>query len=154
MKKEVEEKPNVDQTSPQISSDNPPETRVQKQKKIVEKVKVEWNLLWTDRFNDKVRAEGVSISDYDLLRVQKGTIIYATRDFKALNLKEIIQEHTEENADRFTQPDIQVGGWTKFIKTKISPHKDKRLLHTPPKKAEKNPNQQPKKGGRGWLHST
>ena len=24
----------------------------------------QWKLLWSERFNDKVRAEGVSVSDY------------------------------------------------------------------------------------------
>jgi len=153
VKKEAEEKPNVSKPSPQTLSADSWESRIETQKQIVEKLKAEWNLLWTERFNDKERAEGVSISDYELLRVQKGTIIYATKDFKPLNFKEIVEEHTEENAERFTQPDVHVGGWSKFIKTKISPRKAEKILHTPPKNVPKDPTQQAKKGGRGWLHA-
>ena len=40
------------------------EGRVEEQKKLVEELKVQWKLLWSERFDDKVRAEGVSVNDY------------------------------------------------------------------------------------------
>jgi len=128
--------------------------RIKVQKELVEKLKVQWKLLWSERFNDKVRAEGVSVSDYTSLRVERGTIIHATRDFKALNFKEILEQHIVEDLDRFVQPNVDVGGWSKFVKTKITGRelqRNDRTLAYVPKKREV---QQPKKGGRGWLHAT
>jgi hypothetical protein len=130
------------------------EGRVEEQKKLVEELKVQWKLLWSERFDDKVRAEGVSVSDYVSLRVERGTIIHATRDFKALSFREILELHLVEDLDRVVQPDVHVGGWNKFIKTKITgrgPQRNKRALSYVPKKRGV---QQPKKGGRGWLHAT
>jgi hypothetical protein len=130
------------------------EDKVKSQKKLVEALKVEWALLWSERFNDKVRAEGVSVSDYASLRVEQGTIIQATRDFKALSFREILERNVVENPDRFVQPDVNVGGWNKFVEKEImarSPQRNKRALAYIPEKREV---QQPKKGGRGWLHST
>ena len=140
--------------SPQALADDSLEDRVKAQKELVEKLKVQWKLLWSERFNDKVRAEGVSVSDYTSLHVERGTIIHATRDFKALNFKEILEKHMVEDYDRFVQPNVDVGGWNKFVKTKITgrePQRNKRTLAYVPKKQVV---QQPKKGGRGWLHAT
>jgi hypothetical protein len=121
------------------------------QKEMVEELKTEWRKLWQERVDDKVRAEGVAISDYSSLFVDQGTIIHATRDFKALNFKEILERHQVENAERFIPPSPQVGGWNKFIKAEITsqkPQSHKRAAAY----LEKKDIQQPKKGGRGWLH--
>jgi hypothetical protein len=143
------------------SSDDSPQTlnsssteKLKLQKETVEKLNAQWKLLWSERFNDKVRAEGVSVNNYESLHVERGTIIHATRDFKALNFKEILEEHMIENPDRFIQPNAEMGGWNKFVKTKIVNHeakRNKRAMDYVPKKREV---QQPKKGGRGWLHVT
>lgn len=128
--------------------------RIKAQKELVEKLKVQWKLLWTERFDDKVKAEGISMSNYESLRVERGTIIHATRDFKALSFKEILEQYLVENPDRFVQPDVNIGGWNKFVKTEISnlrPQGNKRALPDVPKKQAAK---QPKKGGRGWLHAT
>jgi hypothetical protein len=134
-------------------ANNPVDDKAKAQKKLVEELKVQWKQLWSDRLDDKVRAEGVSTANYESLRIERGTIIHATRDFKALNFKEILEEHLVENPDRFIQPDRQVGGWNKFVKTEITnqPKKTKRATEHVPKKPE---GKQPKKGGRGWLHAT
>jgi hypothetical protein len=140
--------------SPQALADDSLEDKVKAQKELVEKLKVQWKLLWSERFNDKVRAEGVSVNDYASLHVERGTIIHATRDFKAISFKEIIDQNVAENFDRAVQPDVDVGGWNKFVKTKITsrePQRNKRTLAYVPKKKVV---QQPKKGGRGWLHAT
>jgi hypothetical protein len=125
---------------------------VANQKELVEELKVEWKKLWRERLDDKVRAEGVAITDYSSLFVDKGTIIHATRDFKALNFKEILEQHEIVDAERYVPPDRFVGGWTKFVKSNIA---TKAVV--PKKRAEKYTSdkkvkQQPKKGGRGWLH--
>ena len=119
---------------------------------MVEELKIQWKKLWQERVDDKVRAEGIANDDYFQLFVEKGTIIHATRDFKALNFKEILEQNQIVNADRFIPPSPQVGGWTKFIKTSIislRPRRNSRASLYCDVKKEK---QQPKKGGRGWLH--
>jgi len=129
------------------------EAKIKAQKELVESLKTEWKLLWSERFNDKIRAEDVSLKDYNALSVERGTVIHANRDFKAVTFKEILEKHLVENPERFIQPNVQTGGWTKFAKTKIIPN-------TPRKKEENIPCtnkkqvSQPKKGGRGWLHVT
>jgi len=121
------------------------------QKEFVEELRVEWKRLWIERHDDKVRAEGIAANDYGQLFVDKGTIIHATRDFKALNFKDILKEHAVLNADRYIQPDPNVGGWNKFVKLNITPHGPRkqftRELHR-----EVGEKQQLKQSGRGWLH--
>ena len=122
------------------------------EKEMVEEIKVQWKKLWQERLEDKVRAEGVAIDDYSKLFVDKGTVIHATRNFKSLSFKEILEQNQVENADRLVPPSPQVGGWTKFIRVSITSQKPQRnrraLTYVEPEKEK----QQPKKGGRGWLH--
>ena len=123
------------------------------QKEMVEELCAQWKRLWQERIDDRLRAEGVATASYCDLFVEKGTIIHATRDFKALNFKEILEQHQIENPDRFIHPNPHIGGWTKFVKTNITnkqPQKKRRAeLYRYENKHEK---QQPKQGGRGWLH--
>jgi len=134
------------------SAEQTVEGRVQAQKKLVEELKIQWKQLWNERLNDKVRAEDISKSNYDSLHVERGTIIHASRDYKPLNFKDILEQHKVENPETFIQPDVNMGGWTKFVKTEITnqkpPNGKRQSEHIPEKKA----GQQPKKGGRGWLH--
>ena len=119
---------------------------------MAEEVKSEWKKLWQDRVDDKVRAEGIATSDYSKLFVEKGTIIHATRDFKALSLREVLEQNQIANAEKFIPPSPRVGGWSKFVKTSITiqkPQKSARILQYSEPEKEK---QQLKKGGRGWLH--
>jgi len=122
-------------------------------KEMVEELRVQWKRLWQERVDDKVRAEGVAKTNYFDLFVEQGTIIHATRNFKALNFKEILEQHQVENAERYIPPNPQIGGWTKFIKINVAnqrPRKHRRAdFYRDEIKREK---QQPKKGGRGWLH--
>ncbi len=127
------------------------------QKEFVKELKVEWKKLWCERVNDRVRAEGVAVHDYSSLFVDKGTVIHATRDFKALNFKEILQQHQIDNTDKFITPSPEVGGWNKFVKTKITNVKSRsadliKKEHSDIDCNAKKGGQQPKKGGRGWLH--
>ena len=141
---------------PNASLNESYECRAEAQKKLVEELKVQWKLLWSERFDDKELAEGVSVNDYSILRVERGTIIHATRNFKALSFKEILEQHMVENPDRFVQPETNVGGWSKFIKKEITNQSlQKRCNRAASYLAEKHDkpvSQQPKKGGRGWLH--
>jgi hypothetical protein len=131
-------------------------SRAEAQKQLIEELKAQWKLLWIERFHDRVRAEGVSVNDYAILDVEKGTIIHATKDFKILNLKQILEKYKIENAERYIPPDVNVGGWNKFIKTEINgkAKKGSRAAAYISDKSLPKKNQQAKKGGRGWLHST
>jgi hypothetical protein len=127
---------------------------VLKEKVFVDELRDEWKRLWNERLNDKVRAEGVAVDNYDSLFIDRGTVIHATRDFKALNFKDILKQHEVENAERYIQPDPAVGGWNKFVKdniTKQPPRKRRKTEDELQVKAQKD-KPQLKKSGRGWLH--
>ena len=120
---------------------------------IVEELKVQYKMLWRERIDDKVRAEGIANKDYSMLFVEKGTVIFATRDFKPLNFKEILERHKAFDADRFVPPSPQVGGWGKFIRTEIASRKRHgRLRQIRQYFDDKKQRQHLKKGGKGWLH--
>jgi hypothetical protein len=112
--------------------------------------------LWSERFDDRVRAEGVSVNDYAILDVEKGTVIHATKDFKILNLKQILEKHMVENPERYIPPNVEQGGWNKFIKTEITtkPAKGTRTAAYQPQKEAPKKKQQSKSERRGWLHLT
>lgn len=130
------------------------EEKSKAQKKLVEELKAQWKLLWSERLNDRVRAEDISVTNYDFLHVERGTIIHATRDFKALNFKEILNEHMIENPERYIQPDNRIGGWSKFVKTEIISQRGPKTKRSSSYTSKKPEGKQPKKGGRGWLHTT
>ena len=145
-------------SSPETTDDST-NSKVEEQKKLVEEIKAQWKLLWSERYDDKIRAEGVSVDDYNSLLVERGTIIHATRDCKALNFKEILEQKLIENPDLYIAPSVNTGGWNKFIKTEIKPTKKRHSRRDAYNASEKNSSkqdtqQQPKKGGRGWLHKS
>ena len=121
-------------------------------KEMVEQLKVQWRRLWQERVDDKIRAEGIATADYCDLFVEKGTIIHATKDYKALNFREILEQHQIANVDMFVSPNPQIGGWTKFIKLNITNQRSRKKRRAEFYRNEKKERQQPKKGGRGWLH--
>ncbi len=129
------------------------ETKVQAQKKLVEELKAQWKQLWSERLNDKVRAEDISGSNYECLQVERGTIIHASRDFKPLNFKEVLEQHKVANPEAYVAPSVEVGGWTKFAKKEIiAQAKQQRTASQRNQPVSKKAALQSKKGGRGWLH--
>ncbi|MGB9914299.1 MAG: hypothetical protein ACPLIG_00735 [Candidatus Bathyarchaeales archaeon] len=123
-------------------------------KELVETLKIEWKRLWSERLDDKVRAEGIATADYRYLFVERGLIIHATKDYKALSFKEILEQHQIANAERYIPPPPQIGGWIKFIKTNITSQQQRSRGKRAQlyREEEQKPKQQLKKGGRGWLH--
>jgi len=119
----------------------------------VEKVKEEWRLLWRGCIDDKVRAEGMADRSFSLLAVERGTVIVATRDFKALNLKEILSSYNVQNIERVFGPHPSEGGWKKFASTVLNKQtraqKFRAEMWWPQRRGK---NAQIKKSGRGWLH--
>jgi hypothetical protein len=116
-------------------------------------LKADWKRLWTERLDDKVRAEGIASSDFSGLFVERGTVIFATRNFRLLSFRDVLERHGIIDADRHVSPDHLVGGWGKFIRSTIAgrtlPVRVKRAASYVAEKSEK---QQLKKGGRGWVH--
>jgi hypothetical protein len=123
---------------------------------VVDDVRAEWRVLWRERIDDRVRAEGLASQDFSLLFVERGTVIVATRDFKLLDLKEILRLHEIEDAELFVSPHPSVGGWGRFIRTVIRQQSRatqwKETAPVRPRRAGRKKNLQLKKCGRGWLH--
>jgi|SRR5271157_1759546 len=120
----------------------------------VEQLKVEWKRLWRERLDDKVRAEGIAIDTYPGLFVDKGTVVFATRNFKFLTFRGILEEHGIDDAHRFVSPSPGVGGWGKFIRNSILPNRPRNGSSRAAQyrlEEGKKP-QQLRKSGRGWLH--
>jgi hypothetical protein len=118
----------------------------------VEKVKEEWRLLWRGYIDDKVRAEGVADRSFSLLAVERGTVIVATRDFKALNLKDILRSYNVQNVKQVAGPYPSEGGWAKFAKTVLNKQVRAQKFRAEALPDRHGKNRQLKKGGRGWLH--
>lgn len=120
-------------------------------KEFVDELRGQWKLLWRDRIDDKVRAEGIANEDYSKLFVERGTVIVATRDFKPPDFVEILQRHVSCDAEKLVPPDPAVGGWGKFVRGVL--RKQRGLTRRPaPPEPDRKRGQQLKKGGRGWLH--
>jgi len=113
---------------------------------FIDELKKEWRVLWRDRIDDKVRAEGLASQDYPGLYVERGLVIVATRDYKPLDFLEILRRHN------LVPPGSSVGGWGRFIRDFVS--KQKRFTRREPVSLKPGcgEKQQRKKGGRGWLH--
>ena len=121
---------------------------------MAEDIKEEWRLMWSGSIADKVRAEGIANRSFELLFVEQGTVIAATRDFRSLRLAEVLRLHDVQSVERFVGPHPSVGGWTKFAKTVLNKQaRNRRLEELMPRRGCKK-NLQVKKGGRGWLHNT
>lgn len=122
-------------------------------REFVEALKERWGVLWRDRIDDKVRAEGVASKDYDLLFVDRGTVIVATRDYRPPNFRQILKRHAgEKQPDKLAAPNPAIGGWGKFIQEVISKQERFTKRGRPIPSEPETERQQLKKGGRGWLH--
>lgn len=120
---------------------------------FVEELKKEWKNLWRERVDDKVRAEAIANRDYSDLFVERGTVIFATKKFKMLSFREILQMYGFLDVERFVPPNPSVGGWGKFIRTVIAGQQvSKRRKRAYQYVKDEKEKQQLKKGGRGWLH--
>jgi hypothetical protein len=121
-------------------------------KEFVDELRGQWKDLWRNRFDDKVRAEGIAQKEYLNLFVERGTVIMATRDFRPLDFFDIVQQYLLFDTEKAIPPNSTIGGWGKFVRNKICKNKTKTRRFIPPKPAQKK-GQQRKKGGRGWLHA-
>ena len=120
----------------------------------VEELRVDWKRLWRERLDDKVRAEGVANQDYSSLSVERGTVIFATRNFRPLTFQGILEEKGVLDVFRFVSPSPQQGGWKKFINgnAEFKNSRGKMTRAAGYFGNEERKSLQLKKGGRGWLH--
>ena len=123
-------------------------------REFLEGLRTSWKSLWQDRIDDKVRAEGIANEDYDLLFVDQGTVIVATRDYMPPNFSEILERHAEDKQPgRVVVSNPRVGGWGKFVRDVVSKQKRFTKRGRPVPSEPEKKKQQLKKGGRGWLHA-
>jgi hypothetical protein len=125
-------------------------TEYKERKEFIEELKRQWRLLWIERIDDKLKAEGIANRDFYMLFVERGTVIMATKDYKPLDFRQLLQQHDLVHDEGLvTSP--SVGGWGKFARETYG----KRPGNTR-KRGFIKPvylSGQPKKGGRGWLHA-
>ena len=118
---------------------------------FLRRLKEEWRLMWRERFDDRVRAEGVAVRDYPLVLVDRGCVIFASRDAKAPSFSEVVDFWASQGL--VYAPDPAVGGWGKFIRDFIIRRSERRRIMESAKPSNGScKKQQLKKGGRGWLH--
>ena len=111
-------------------------------------LKAEWAELWSSKYDDSVRAEGVSTSDYPELFVDLGEIVYATKDYRPLSFREILGRYFDSETLARIYPDPAVGGWRKFSRTHFPAKQRKRERP----KIEIDVGQRQRKGGAGWRN--
>lgn len=124
---------------------------------LVAEVRDQWKRMWKERIDDRVRAEGIAQTNYDLLFVEKGTVVLATRNFKLLTLQGILETHRISDAERLVQPNPHIGGWGRFVRTYITGTKRTGSMRSARKRedasiAAQKKSRRSRKGGRGWLH--
>jgi len=87
------------------------------QEEFRKKLKEDWGLMWTERFDDRVRAEGIVVRDYPLLFMDRGFVIFASRDVKMPSFSEIVEFWASQGS--VYAPEPAFGGWGKFIRTEL-----------------------------------
>jgi ABC-type sulfate transport system substrate-binding protein len=117
-------------------------------------IRQEWQELWEQKIEDKIVAEDVARRNYELLFVERGTVIQATKDYQPLDLREIMEKNEKVLGIKLTQPNPHIGGWRKFSKDVLA--KQARWHQAPPRDRQrpspKTPAKNRKHAGRGWLH--
>jgi hypothetical protein len=83
---------------------------------LFKELKDEWRTMWRERFDDSVAAEGIAVQDYSLLSTERGTIVVATRKYRAPDFLEIVERQRRLlGIDEYAgHANPFVGGWTKF----------------------------------------
>ena len=113
-------------------------------------LKADWATLWRMKFDDEVRAEDVSSKEFERLFVDRGEVIFATRDYRPLSFRDILDKHIGSDMAGKVSPDPAVGGWRKFVKEHIQGPRPARGRERPRMKVDVGQHQ--RKGGHGWLN--
>ena len=125
--------------------------KIKDAKKVRRELKASWDNLWAEKYDDKKKAEGLSTDNYDNLDVDRGQVLYASRDYKPLNFREIYEEKVgKEIADK-ASPHPSTGGWGKFARQNFTKRNKEKPRHERPETSY-DPSQQKRKHGKGWLN--
>ena len=113
-------------------------------------LKEDWAELWKTKHDDEVKAEGISVNDFEMLFVDRGEIIHATRDYKPLSFREILEKHVGQEDASKIDIDPKVGGWRKFANKNFPPRRQTNKRERPKQKVDLK--QYQRKDGKGWLN--
>ncbi|MCW3981872.1 MAG: hypothetical protein NWE81_01970 [Candidatus Bathyarchaeota archaeon] len=124
---------------------------------FLDELRQQWRTLWRERIDDRIRAEGISNKDFNLLFVDRGTVIVATRCCKPPDFKDILEQYNApyEVKVKQDQPSPEMGGWRKFGRGLAAVRRQKTRRQRFDQSRDSRvrvPEGQLKKGGRGWLH--
>jgi hypothetical protein len=118
-----------------------------------QEIRKEWKELWNQRIEDKLIAEDVASKTYELLFIERGVVLRASKDYKPPELEKIIEMNEKILGKEPISPDPNVGGWRKFSKEVLSKQpRQHNSLRKAVEISKKPKSGQLKKGGRGWLH--
>lgn len=115
-----------------------------------DELKGDWATLWKTKLEDRVTAEGISSQEFMRLFVNSGEILFASRDFKPISFREIIERHLGSDVAGKVDPDPSIGGWGKFIRENLPVSKKASKRERPAIKFDTS--QQQRKHGCGWLN--
>jgi len=96
-------------------------------RELRQELKTEWGELWRTKYDE-----------------------YATKDFKPLSFRDILEKHIGSDVATKAYPDPAVGGWRKFVKEHLRRHKSVKKRERPKVKVDLS--QQQRKSGCGWLN--
>lgn len=119
-------------------------------KELKRLLKEDWAELWKTKHDDEIRAEGISVDDFESLFVDRGEIIHATRDYRPLSFREILEKNIGEEDASKIDVDPKVGGWHKFAKKNFPPKRHTKKRERPREKVDLTQHQ--RKNGKGWLN--
>lgn len=122
---------------------------------MIKDIRKQWNKMWWERINDKVRAEGIANQDFPKLFVERGIVIAATRNYRPPNFEEIVEKNRSAKMNNLPRPPHPThGGYGKFIREVISKQKRYGLNDKSRQEYKRKVKKKLlKKNGRGWLHS-
>ncbi len=117
-------------------------------------IRKEWNDLWDQRFEDRQRAEDIARKDYELLFVEKGTVIRATRGYQPLSLEDIIERNEKILGLELSTPRPNEGGYRKFAKDVLSNQaRFRKHPQSSTQSVEKDRIERNSETSKGWLRS-
>ena len=129
------------------------EETLRRSKELRQWLKIEWADLWRYKRDDAINAEGFSLKDYSLLFVDRGEIIHATRDYKPLSFREILEKHVGSEDASKVDLDPQVGGWRKFARQNFPAKSEEKVRREGPG-IKSDLSQHQRKGGAGWRNKS
>ena len=124
------------------------EKKITKAIVLLQELKEAWASLWSLKYDDPITAEGVSITDFPNLFVDRGEIMYATKNYKPISFRDVLEKHFNSETMNKISIDPRIGGWKKFSRTHFPAKQTKR--ERPKIKADLTQHQ--RKGGDGWLN--